>query len=317
MAENTPFTTVELMLHQLNVMLEKRLKIDRKAYFDDDFTMNKTMQDYFNTLSNDVVQDKTSALVVLEELATYGMMTTLYSQTVVEEQPELFNQLLSRTALYAHYLLTVRSDPTHDYLHFVEMRKAVYLWASLFLCGWNKKAMNIGHNFIESINGNSGIIRYGCRLYPESWFAIDLYSAASGEEYNKKRADYPEDMNDSYRDIISEWDTEDTSKVDNFIYLLAELHLLMKEKDEDDADEYFDFGNPLLKLYPYEIIIYLAIRKQNNLKNPTEFSHPLINTPLSQLFLNLDTPLAEPTELPFAEELLAKLKTENTRTGHL
>ena len=65
-----------------------------------------------------------------------------------------------------------------------------------------------------------------------------------------------------------------------------------------------------MKYYPYIVIGYLAIRKIKGLKNPKTFTHPLMNTPIAKIFLDIKEPLPKPTELPYAKELLEKLKVQ-------
>lgn len=59
---------------------------------------------------------------------------------------------------------------------------------------------------------------------------------------------------------------------------------------------------------PLFLPLFFFFRELKGFPNPTEFFHPLMNTPLVRMFLELKTPLAKPAELPYAKELLAKLK---------
>jgi len=64
-------------------------------------------------------------------------------------------------------------------------------------------------------------------------------------------------------------------------------------------------------MFPYEILTWLKIRELKGLKNPTEFSHPFMNTPIAKMFLDIKEPLLKRKELPFAKELLEKLKEKS------
>ncbi len=276
-------------------------------YFNEDFSLHKIMKNHFDVIVKNIVNDATPISIGFEELAEFYLMSALYAQSFCDDKKKR-KELLTRASSYSYSLLVFFNKTCEeDHQSLVLMRKAIYLWSSTFLVGWNNKGIRVGSELIDSLNKQGSIIRYGCRLYPESWFLIDLYSLALHKSYDKEYVDYPENMK-HYEEILQEWDTQDATKVDLFVYKLCELHVLIKEDDKDEPDtEYLNFNKSVMKLYPYTAIGYLAIRKIKGLRNPETFSHPLMNTPVTTMFLELNEPLEKPKELPYAKELLEKL----------
>ncbi|MBU3013277.1 hypothetical protein KO488_00815 [Poseidonibacter lekithochrous] len=294
---------------QISLKLEKEYKHNLRMYFNEDFSLHKTMNKYFNTILENIKNNKTPISILFEELADFYLMTSIYANTFCEDK-EKVSQFLSTSPWYSYKLISIFNKNCNDsHSSVLLMRKAIYLWSSLFLISWNKKAIEIGSELIDSLNNEGSIIRYGCRLYPEAWFLIDLYSIAFNKEYDKKRADYPENMDD-YKNILNDWDTNDLTKVDLFVSNLIELHLLIEENKDNDENtsEYMLFDKSVMKLYVYEVFIFLGIRKEKGLKNPIEFSHPLMNTDITKIYLDNKEPLSKPKELPYAKELIVKLQ---------
>ena len=186
----------------------------------------------------------------------------------------------------------------------------------------------IGNYIIDSLNAKSCIVKRGEEDDLSSWFIIELFLKFEDIQLNKRISRYPKELK-YYNGILKEWDTNDMLKVDELIYFLSELHIdksmqiLNKIEDNDEYEEdcqcygnvvagayNYRNANELLftMLFPYEILTWLKLRELKGLKNPTEFSHPLMNTPIAKMFLDIKEPLAKPKELPYAKELLKKLK---------
>ena len=120
--------------------------------------------------------------------------------------------------------------------------------------------------------------------------------------------------------LLKEWDTTDNKTLDFDIEALCELHLSQAANDLADADAHYedDIYNlryrelfiPALYILPYEVLVWLKLRELKGLKNPKTFTHPLMNTPIAKMFLNIKEPLLYPQELPYAKELLEKLKEQ-------
>ena len=95
--------------------------------------------------------------------------------------------------------------------------------------------------------------------------------------------------------------SKDTAKINVLIYIICEMYLELENKKKNL------FQN-INYAFPYEILAWLKLRELKGLKNPTKFTHPLMNTPIAKMFLNIKEPLPKPKELPYAKELLEKLK---------
>jgi len=135
---------------------------------------------------------------------------------------------------------------------------------------------------------------------------------ATQKELNKKRAMYPKDLS-PYDMILNSWDEEDLDTLDSMITILCNEHAklaVIPVTNENQWDRKEKLQLPAFELLPYEVLAWLKLREKQGLKNPTEFSHPLMNTPIAKMFLDIKEPLPKPKELPFAKELLEKLKEE-------
>ncbi len=196
------------------------------------------------------------------------------------------------------------------------MDKVSLYMAQNILCGWWKKAFDIAEIMIVSIDfGKTAdeegdevkrVIGCGQDDIPASWFLLELYCKLEGRDFNRDNADYPELMI-PYEEVLEKWDTDDLKEVNRLVYNMADYHLEQAKEPSDDNDKYSEFERSVVWLFPYEILAWLALRKKVGLQNPETYTHPLMNTPLAKMFLELETPLPEPEELPYANELIAKL----------
>ncbi len=188
--------------------------------------------------------------------------------------------------------------------------------AQALICSWWSEADEFAKMMIESINygqvadkdGNPLERIIGCGEYDvyASWFILDLYCKVHKLEYTQENAWYPDNMT-PYDEVIATWDTTDLSEVDRLTYNLSDIHLA-HTKEGTSPNDYYEFDTPLRWIFPYEIISWLRLREHQGLENPSEFSHPLMNTPIAKMFLELKEPLEKPKHLPYADVLIAKLK---------
>jgi hypothetical protein len=148
---------------------------------------------------------------------------------------------------------------------------------------------------IDSLNAKKCIIRRGSSKALRTWFMIELFSMINGFEINKKRTYYPKTFY-PYDEALDAWNTNDLKEVDKLSYLLADKHLLTDKEDNELLHL------PFIQIFPYEILAWLKLREQVGLKNPTEYSHPLMNTPIAKMFLKLKEPLEEPQHIPFGDK---------------
>ena len=184
----------------------------------------------------------------------------------------------------------------------------------------------------------------GQKINSISWFIIDLYTEYSESWYIKANVEHtPKKKYQSYQNVLDNWQTEDMLELEKMIYMLCEYHLdkrhdkmiakrnmddilggsidnaidtITKISEEGSREDWTsreldtDDDFPILLVYPYEVIYWLKLRELKGLKNPKTFTHPLMNTPIAKMFLNIKEPLPYPKELPYAKELLEKLKEQ-------
>ena len=286
---------------QINEDLEKEYQYNLQMYFNEDFSLHKTMKNNFDILLKNIQEDKTPMSIGFEELADFYLVTAIYANNFCENKNKI-EEFFTASSLYSERLLTVfNKQCANCHMSIVLMRKAVYLWASIFLVKNYDDAINVGNELIDSINAKGSIIRYGNRFHNESWFLIDLFSKAFENPYDEKRADYAEDISE-YQEIIDNWDTNDLVKVDNYVSSLIELHLLIEEEEDNETSEFMLFHKSSMKIYFYEVIVFLSIRKIKGLVNPDEYSHKLMQTAIMKRFLNNEA--YKEGNTPYKEELL-------------
>ena len=131
------------------------------------------------------------------------------------------------------------------------------------------------------------------------WFILELYCRVNGMATDIDEVELPE-VTYPYDQAIDAWDTDDLNEINRLVLLLCDIRV-------SSVEGYETFQLITTQLFPYEILAWLALRKKAGLENPREFTHPLMNTPLAKMFLELQTSLPEPEELPYADELIAKL----------
>jgi hypothetical protein len=252
---------------------------------------------------------------IFEELALYNIEYMSYiflSQDFQEERIETHLQLSNH---YSFSMLTamVESNDCLKPSSSIWMKNGgLFLASNIISNNWasSEKIVDI---FLLSIEGKNSVIGYGHPQHVEAWFLLDLFCKVFDKTYNNDRAYLPEKY-EIYEEVLNLWNTQNLVELDLLIFKLSEYHLLKnfnilqqhKEKEENgDAIEYIDVQS---FLFPYEILAWLKLREKAGLKNPTEYTHPLMNTPIAKMFLELKEPLEKPTELPYAKELLEKLK---------
>jgi len=310
--------------------------------------MNRLVNQLFKELENDCITDdgfrfpdmngeceqyadfKEDTLEVLSDESPLGISFDIlnsmsdwhlgYSQYVLihEKSNQKSLEEFAKSTQYG-YLATKKSDeawgclPSDEY-HLMNLISLYF--AQSIICGWNKESTDFLDIMIASIDFGIQadenddplyrIIEGGFNRVPASWFLLELSCIIGKRNFNRENANYPHSMK-PYDEVLKIWNTTDLAEIDRLVHLLADAHLDQAQEENTD-DDYFEFGNSNLWLFPYEILVWLKLREEQGLKNPTEFTHPLMNTPIAKIFLEIKEPLPKPKELPYAKELLEKLK---------
>jgi hypothetical protein len=200
---------------------------------------------------------------------------------------------------------------------YIVSNKATFMASTLLLTGEMEDFLKTCEHLINSLNGKNCIIKKGYKKATISWFLLKLFSFYIKKEITLHKLLQPI-LDDKYELILEKWDTTDNKEVLFAIEALCELHLTQATLDLADVDKYTEEDTnslryielflPAMYTFPYEILVWLKLREKTGLKNPKTFAHPLMNTPIAKMFLDIKEPLPKPTELPYAKELLEKLK---------
>jgi len=246
-----------------------------------------------------------------------------YYQLLKENNTSMAIEYFTRSSAYGYLALFVGevnffcpSTPGQSsYL----MDTATAHMSQTLLCGWESEYSQIGDWFIDSIafgkqkkEGDSHY-SYHAIISGESyalagWFLVDLYCMVYGKQYDESKAIRPDDLL-FYKDVLKNWDTNNIQEVQRLVSIMSEYHMDQTQEEKGD-DDYYSFSSVNYWLFPYEILTWLKLRELKGLKNPKTFTHPLMNTPIAKMFLNIKEPLPYPKELPYAKELLEKLQEQ-------
>jgi hypothetical protein len=255
----------------------------------------------------------------LQDLAFLHLDYAIYMQKAKLDTDSFYDHF-SRAASYSSVILHQGSQccafsRLGFRAPFITMNKAVAMFSTLILSQqWEKADQAMGH-LIASLNGEECIIKNGNVKNIVSWFVVLLCAEIENKKLTINKVFIPKNLK-PYDEVVGHWNTEDMGLVDKLTYVLSESHIdnalmsiKLQEEAEDNDEKFFpELFSPTLFTFPYEILIWLLIRKKNGLKNPTEFSHPLMNTSLCRSLLALEKPFVSANPLPFANELLTKLK---------
>ena len=267
--------------------------------FQDSEFIKKEFLEKYNAQLEEV---NTDSIYLFESLALYCLDRVQYQLKNSTDIKEI-KDLISMSCEYSLMSIGKGNDicGCMELNPYLNMQRAGILFGLIIQSKKDKYILEAGTALIDSLNAKRCIIKRGSSKALNSWFMIELFGQINNIKITKKRTYFPKDYY-PYDEVLKNWDIEDLKEVDKLTYLLAEMHLTLDE--EDDKLLHMSF----IQLFPYEILAWLKLRELKGLKNPKTFSHPLMNTPIAKMFLELKEPLEKPKELPFADELIAKLK---------
>jgi len=248
----------------------------------------------------------------MELLSDYFLYRTLYAIEVLDSKEKSITEL-ARVNEYTNILIRINSrccrkkveDISLKYF-LLEMENIIPLVSISFLSQNFNETKVLTQNLINSLNAESCIIERGISDAHISWFTIELLSIYFNINIDKEVTNNPKKgAFKQYKNILDKWDIKDIIEVEKMIYILIELNSINIKKEQKKFDSSLCYAT---SLFPYEILTWLKLRELKGLKNPTEFSHPLMNTPIAKMLLDIKEPLPKPKELPYAKELLETLK---------
>jgi len=252
---------------------------------------------------------------VFEEMAFYHIEYMTYllfkKNPVVEEAHEH----IQYSNAYSFIMLNTMEQANKCFspAPSIWMKNGGFFFSLTILTSTWEDVEKIGNILIGSINGDNSVIGYGHPEHTKGWFILDLYSKVFNKEYSDQRVYLPDDYG-VYAKVLKEWDSSDLKNLELLVYKMCEYHLTknittlkkhIELEDDGEAVEYVDVNTFII---PYEILTWLKLREKAGLKNPKTFTHPLMNTPIAKMFLDIKESLPKPTELPYTKKLLEKLK---------
>jgi len=178
------------------------------------------------------------------------------------------------------------------------------------LVGWWDKAADIAQVYLRSIQHQGEhnlLVKRGSPYYRAPWFVFELMCLHSGLEFDSAAlgSEYPEEMW-PYEEALRNWQTTDLLALDKLVYAMAEYHVEQSRSDQND-EQMNEFSYSLWWLFPYEILVFLKMREHAGLRNPTDFSHPLMRESICRV----PPGIAEIPEIPILNEFLFKLKQDH------
>jgi len=169
------------------------------------------------------------------------------------------------------------------------------------------------NSIVDSLNAKNCLIERGQHEAHIAWFTVKLLSAIFEKEIGRKPIHPSKKKFMHYQSVLDNWNNEDFIEVDKQVSLLCELHLCSEEYHPRDFICFFSVDRSLL--LPYEVMIWLKIREYKGLKNPKNFSHPLMQTKIVKKLLNKYTNLPKPKSDPevkrFLEEKIQQMCPDN------
>ena len=259
---------------------------------------------------------------LIGRLAWYNLDKAIYDSYHHGNKEEILKSLAYSSMLA--YLTIVPSSQfcgCMEYNPKLEMSRAGILLGLQVLLGEKKEMLTSTQALVDSLNAKSCLIGRGSAKDVQAWFTIELISKIYDIEILKARTRYPKKNYSHYEKVLENWDTTEPIEIEKSVYTLCEIHMSIVIQGQNNPSEMVEYiipgyeepkinflTLPFIQLVPYDVLAWLKLRKLKGIKNPKTFTHPLMNTPIAKMFLNIKEPLPKPKELPYAKDLLEKLK---------
>ena len=235
---------------------------------------------------------------------SYIYMQYLQYLLITKEDASEIEDILATSAVYNVFALKLRTQKECFTEHNkVTSQENMTYALSLLLLLDEESSESIMQTILSDIEEKNYLIYNDENIIISPlWFLLSFYTKTIKSNFNLSTLQV-ENVSYPYDDMLKEWDSEDMSKVSLWVYLLCEVHIELTRDNEC-------YSNTLTQLFPFEVLVWLKLREKADLQNPTEFVHPLMNTPIAKMFLDIKEPLPKPTELPYAKELLENLQEQ-------
>ena len=314
-----------MQIKKLEAILDAYHEKNRDFLSENHFTNNDYLDDSYKKEYDDfIITPNVDYVDLIGRLAWYNLDKAIYDTYHQGDREEILKSLAYSNVL--SYLTIVPSSQfcgCMEYNPKLEMGRAGILLALQAILGKEKEMLASTQALVDSLNAKSCLIGRGSAKDVQAWFILELISKIHNIEILKKRTRYPKKNYTYYEEVLENWDTKEAIEIEKYVSTLCEVHLsivMLGQSDPNEMVEYVIPGYeepkinfltlPFIQLVPYDVLAWLKLRERAGLKNPKTFTHPLMNTPIAKMFLDIKEPLPYPTELPYAKELLEKLKVQ-------
>ena len=296
---------LEKEFKKIKAYIYKWYKKDQGEWFPDansEGREKKNVDSYLLDILNDTKYEIQYFSLFFEKMSYWKIIQSQYALLYKEDKEKFYKEFAESTEYV--YLRFVMDKKFND----LGMSLAGFTFALLYLSQWRDKSKELVESMIYSINNydrsldkqeKEGLIIYnGQDNIVSAWFMLDLYCLSYNKSYKKNNSNLPK-LYTPYDEVLKEWNTTDMNRVDQLVYKLCEIHIMRTIKMKEDWYQEFDWNEK--KLFPFEILVWLKMRKEQGLENPETYSHYFMNEPLAKAF-PLDKPLPFP-EIPHIELL--------------
>jgi hypothetical protein len=307
--------------------LEKAFQEDKEFYkdlFDEDLV--KGVEDFDKYLERvDIDNIDIKWLVDMSnyhyEYAIFKLENNLRDETL---------EHLSKSCQYGYYAIDYGSRSCGCFEEknpFIVQNKAVFIMSNLLLTSNMDEFEIVANHLIDSLNGESCIIKKGYKKSSISWMILEMVSLYLDKPIKLHKLLQPK-LEFPYDEVLKKFDTQDINEIEKLINLLCDAHIDVAQENyeihyEEQYGEEPDFQGLkykelfLVGLYqlPFEVLVWLKLRELKGLQNPNfknipkETLHPLLQTKLSQLYFSLKK-VELNNELIYANKLIEKLKEQ-------
>ena len=222
-----------------------------------------------------------------------------YSLVSLEDR-ELFLKNFAISSKYAYEAIHTSFIVSNCFEEFETLNQE-YLFgylAQVILSDFDDEAKGAVAFILKALETKNSFISPNSKINPILWYVLELYCDVNDIELaTAKEFEY---FTHPYDKILKTYKTENLQELDAYVFLLCESRLALIEVDNM-------FNHISNKIFPYEILVLLQIRKKLNLKNPLEFSHPLMNQEICKIFYQEDINIELPN-IEYVDKIIGKLQ---------
>jgi len=158
--------------------------------------------------------------------------------------------------------------------------KAAYWLANCLSEKWYKESEELTLIINKGLATN--FLKGGLDFKPAAWFILEIANKGFKNTVDYSKFNYPADMG-VYKEALDNWNTIDMGLLDSILSKLCDFHLENATYGDEEDTAGIQFGSAKEFVYTFEILAWLSIRERAGLKNPDNYSHPLLNLTLNKL----------------------------------